>query len=245
MDLHRAIDVFCAGFATTRSFTHPYEVRRVGELWLMEDAPRTKGDPRGQQIVTCGLAPEVVARQVRRVQSAKSFLCVIWPLEADMEAETEAYRQLGYRLMGTEPFFCHDEAATPTASAYDVRRIRTVAEALQLKKVARRTLVRPRDLTDQPAIVRQFVAFDGDAMVGWVCSVHVSPEETWVSSLFVNPNYRRRGIGQALMTTMLAEDRALGYAYSILLATLTGALLYPRVGYRRIGTLRMFIDRRK
>jgi len=172
-------------------------------------------------------------------------LCVVWPMDADMAAETAEYKRLGLRLMGTEPFFFHSSPATPTPSDYTVRRITTEAEALRLKATAGSTQVRPHDLIDQPAIIRQFVALDGDAMIGWVRSVHVSPRETWVSNLFVNPNYRRRGIGQALMTTMLADDRTLGYSHSILLASLTGAMLYPTLGYKRIGTLRLFRCQKK
>jgi GNAT superfamily N-acetyltransferase len=166
-------------------------------------------------------------------------------MDGEMEAETLGYKRLGFRLMGTEPFFAHDEPVTPISADFPVRRIQTVEEARRLKAAARGTQVRPCDLVNKPAIVRQFVAFDGEVMIGWVRSVHVSPRETWVSNLFVNPGYRRRGIGQALMTAMLADDRALGYTHSILLATKTGAMLYPTVGYKRIGTLRLFRYLRK
>jgi hypothetical protein len=35
-----AIEVFVRGHSATRSRTFPYEVSRVGPLWLMRDAPR-------------------------------------------------------------------------------------------------------------------------------------------------------------------------------------------------------------
>ena len=122
MELHRAIEVFCEGFTATRSITHPYELRRVGDLWVMEDAPREKGDVRVQEIVTCGLPPKEAVRQFLNARSAKSYLCVVWPMEADMAAETAEYKRLGLRLMGTEPFFLHTSPATPTPSDYVVRR---------------------------------------------------------------------------------------------------------------------------
>jgi len=41
-----------------------------------------------------------------------------------------------------------------------------------------------------------------------------------------------------------ADDRARGSKCSVLTASHTGALLYPRVGYERIGTLFMFAPKR-
>jgi predicted acetyltransferase len=58
--------------------------------------------------------------------------------------------------------------------------------------------------------------------------------------MFVDPSHRRRGIGQALLSKMLWDDQAHGSKCSVLTATHAGALLYPRVGYERIGTLFMF-----
>jgi predicted acetyltransferase len=62
--------------------------------------------------------------------------------------------------------------------------------------------------------------------------------------MHVDPAHRRRGIGRALLARMLQDDRALGSRCSVLTASHTGALLYPRLGYERIGTLFMFAPRR-
>jgi len=59
--------------------------------------------------------------------------------------------------------------------------------------------------------------------------------------MYVSPSHRRRGIGQALLSRMMRDDRARGSRSSVLTASHTGALLYPRVGYERIGTLFMFV----
>jgi predicted acetyltransferase len=63
---------------------------------------------------------------------------------------------------------------------------------------------------------------------------------TWCADMYVNATHRRRGIGQALLCRMLRDDRARSSKCSVLTASHTGALLYPRVGYQRIGTLLMF-----
>jgi predicted acetyltransferase len=67
---------------------------------------------------------------------------------------------------------------------------------------------------------------------------------TWCADMYVNHSHRRRGIGQALLSTMLRDDRARGSKCSVLTASHTGALLYPCVGYERIGTLFMFAPRK-
>jgi len=68
---------------------------------------------------------------------------------------------------------------------------------------------------------------------------------TWCADMYVQPSRRRRGIGQALLSKMLRDDRARGAKCSVLTASHTGALLYPRAGYERIGTLFMFAPRRE
>ena len=91
---------------------------------------------------------------------------------------------------------------------------------------------------------RQYVALDGEDIVGRVRSVD-AVEATWCADMYVQPSHRRRGIGQALLSKMLRDERARGSKCSVLTASHTGALLYPRVGYERIGTLFMFAPKRE
>ena len=78
---------------------------------------------------------------------------------------------------------------------------------------------------------RQYVALDGQDIVGRVRSVDAAGA-TWCADVYVNPSHRRRGIGQALLGRMLRDDRARGSKCSVLTASHTGALLYPRVAHR-------------
>jgi predicted acetyltransferase len=87
------------------------------------------------------------------------------------------------------------------------------------------------------------VALDGEEIVGRVRSVD-AVGATWCADMHVNPSHRRRGIGQALLCRMLRDDRTRGSKCSVLTASHTGALLYPRVGYERIGTLLVIARRR-
>ena len=77
---------------------------------------------------------------------------------------------------------------------------------------------------------------DREEIVGRVRSVEAAGA-TWCADMYVSPMHRRRGIGYALLCRMLRDDRSRGSKCSVLTATHTGALLYPRAGYERIGTL--------
>ncbi len=96
---------------------------------------------------------------------------------------------------------------------------------------------------ENDAPFRQYVALDGQEIVGRVRSVD-AVEATWCADMYVNAPYRRRGIGRALLCRMLRDDRARGAKCSVLTASHVGALLYPRMGYERIGTLLLFAPRK-
>ena len=63
---------------------------------------------------------------------------------------------------------------------------------------------------------RIFVALDGDLVVGMVTGfTHFHPdkdEEFFVNELGVDDDYRRQGIGERLLRTILAEAKAMGCA---------------------------------
>jgi len=58
-------------------------------------------------------------------------------------------------------------------------------------------------------------------------------------------HYRRQGIGAALMNAMLRDDKEHGSQASVLLASHAGAMLYPQLGYEKIGELLLFVPQRK
>src|SRR4029079_5691483 len=126
--------------------------------------------------------------------------------------------------------------------AITIERVRTPELAARLGKITR---TRPiaTDLLGDDAPFRQYVALAGEEIVGRVRSVD-AVGATWCADMYVDPSHRRRRIGQALLGRMLRDDRARGSKASVLTASHTGALLYPRVGYELIGTLFMFAPRR-
>jgi GNAT superfamily N-acetyltransferase len=119
-----------------------------------------------------------------------------------------------------------------------IERVRTPDLAARLGK-ATRTRPIADGLLGEDAPFRQYVALDGNEIVGRVRSVDAAGA-TWCADMHVAQSHRRRGIGRALLGRMLRDDRARGSKCSVLTASHTGALLYPHMGYERIGTLFMF-----
>jgi GNAT superfamily N-acetyltransferase len=240
-----AIEVFVRGHSAGKSRTFPYEVSRVGPLWLMRDAPRKNPrDYRKEEWIAYDVAPRKVDAIARRHTRGRFFVCAMIA-EGEPDAPTRAgYKALGYRLITTEGFFTQPLKRIPRPpSSVSIERVRTPALAAQLGKITRTRPISD-DLLGADAPFRQYVARDGKNIVGRVHSVDAAGA-TWCSDMNVEPSQRRRGIGRALLSKMLRDDRARGSKCSVLTASHTGALLYPHLGYQRIGTLLMFAPRKK
>lgn len=243
-DMEFAIEVFVRGHSVTRSRTFPYEVSRVGRLWLMRDAPRRNPrDYRKEEWIAHDVDPRKADATARRHARGRFFVCaMIADGEPDAPTRT-AYKALGYRLLATEGVFVQRLKRIPKPpSRVTIERVRTPDLAARLGKITR---TRPiaSDLLGDDAPFRQYVARDGKEIVGRVRSVNAAGA-SWCADMYVDPAHRRRGIGLALLSKMLRDDRARGSRCSVLTASHTGALLYPRAGYERIGTLLMFAPRR-
>ena len=154
-----------------------------------------------------------------------------------------AYKSLGYRLLATEGVFVQPLKRIPKPpSPVTIERVRTPERAAALGKLTRTRPIAD-DLLGGAAPFRQYVALDGNDIVGRVRSVDAAGA-TWCADMYVSPSHRRRGIGHALLSRMLRDDRTRGSKCSVLTASHAGALLYPRAGYERIATLYMFAPRR-
>jgi GNAT superfamily N-acetyltransferase len=241
MTLERATEVFVHGFAFTRSFTHPYlaEQPQPG-VWVLRDAPRARGDYRGEEYVAYDSRAAALDALARRSTRGRFKICVLRDTATPDNPIRTAFRELGYRLMAIETLMVHRLAALePLAEPYPIVRVRTETEAQLLARAARSRQILPEHLAADPAPMRQYMALDGTLPVGWVGSVVVG-DCAWCTNMFVAPAYRRQGIGRSLLARMLADDKAAGAEANILLASHAGARLYPTVGYETIGELLMF-----
>jgi GNAT superfamily N-acetyltransferase len=251
-EIKHALEVFVRGFSAEKSRTHPYEYSRVDQLWVMRDAPRRNArDYRKEEWIAYGVPPPEVDRQARQATRGRFFVCAIRRMDQD-DAELRAeYKALGYRLLATEALFVHRLARIPRASvrggkpasgAVTIEQMRTPEMAERFGKATRTRPVAAEQL-EPNAPFRQYLAVDGEQLVGWVRSVDAG-DSTWVSNLHVRPTHRRLGIGEALMARMLRDDDQRGASRSVLLASHAGALLYPHLGYEQLGLLLIFAPKK-
>ena len=260
IDIERAIDAFVAGWTRVRRITHPYIAERIEGVWIARDQPAHPRNTRNEEFITHGLAPAVVDRIARENAMRRYKISVIRAASEPEAPLRAAYRSLGYRLLGTEGLFVHtlrriaaapasstadsaSSTAAPTSSApsapVEISRVTTPEQAAAVAKAARKRQLLPGHLNDPSPAIRLYAAMDGAHVAGWVSSV-TAGAAAWCANLFVEPSYRRQGIGRALMTRVLHEDRERGFTASVLLASHAGALLYPGLGYQRIGELCLF-----
>jgi len=256
LEIEHATEVFVRGFCAEKSRTHPYEHFQVGRIWVMRDAQRKNPkNYRKEEWIAYGVEAGEVDAAARNGTRGRFFVCAIPGMDETDEALRAGYKALGYRLLRTEPFFVHRLTKIPRAiivgsaarrasnSAVKIERVTTPQVAEQFGKATRTRPIEAENLKDG-AFFRQYVALENAALVGWVRSVNAA-DSTWCSNMYVKPSHRRRGIGSALLARMLRDDRARGAIKSVLLASHTGALVYPRVGYEQIGLLFIFAPQRK
>lgn len=243
-DIEFAIEVFVRGHCAVKSRTHPYEPSRFGPVWLMRDAPRR--DPRKyrkEEWIAHGVDAADLDALARGQARGRFFVCVILAEGEALEPVKAAYKALGYRLLATEGFFVHDlRKLAAFSSPASIEQVRTPELAARYGRATRSRPI-PDNLLGKDAPFRQYVALDGQQIIGRVRSVDAAGA-TSCCDMHVDERHRRQGIGRALLARMLRDDRKHGSKCSVLTATHAGGLLYPRVGYRRIGTLLMFAPSR-
>lgn len=237
MDLERAIEVCVHAFAAGKSVSYPYLVSRHDRLWVMQDAPGRKRT-RKIEVFSHGVGAEATIEGIRAAGLGWHFVCDVIPEGEDPAPVRASYKALGYRALATEWFFVNDLETVPKLDcAPPVRRVRSNEEWSTIPQHTSQ----PRKFRDG---VRQYSVWDDARDYGWVHSVPYG-EDAWVSDLYVHPDSRGRGFGAALMSRLLQDDKTLGVHASVLVASTSGARLYPHLGYRRIGTLQVFCPIRR
>jgi GNAT superfamily N-acetyltransferase len=63
----------------------------------------------------------------------------------------------------------------------------------------------------QPPDGRLLLAFEGDAAVGTACLRRIGPDTAEIKRMYVQPFYRRAGVGRAMLDRLIEAARAAGY----------------------------------
>ncbi len=237
----QAVETFVRGFTFTRSFAHPYLAERIEDAWLLHDAPRRSGDERTREWIAAGISPRRLHDLAQKHTQGRYAISFILPAGETDTAIRAEFKTLGYRLRSTEAMMAHPLDAIPHFPPPDsvrIERVLTQALADRLATAARSRQVLPEHLTDSSPL-RQYAALCGEKIIGWVRSISAA-DSTWCSNMFVLKEFRRRGIGRAMLARLLIDDHSHGSKNAVLTASHTGALLYPHLGYRPIATLYLF-----
>jgi GNAT superfamily N-acetyltransferase len=248
MALDHCMEVFARGLAFTRSFSRPYLAAKAeGMGWWLREAPETRGKRRNDEWIVAGSsAPTAVDRRVRRCSLGGRLINVVCPVAGEKETCRATYRELGYRLWRTE--WLMRRATVKNAIAVDtgveIAMVDGEEMALRLAEAARGRLLLPSHLQQRPRPVRCHVALVEGAIRGWARSVAVD-RSAWFASLFVLPEFRRRGLGGALLAATLRADETAGLSDSVLVASHAGAGLYAKAGYETVAAVFVFSPSRR
>src|SRR5215471_16106152 len=138
-EIEFAIEVFVRGHSCGKSRTFPYEVSRVGPLWLMRDAPRENGrNYRKEEWIAHDVDPTEVDAIARQHTRGRFFVCVVIHEREPHESTRTAYKALGYRLLATEGFFVQRMKRIPRPpSPVLIERVRALELAARLGKITR------------------------------------------------------------------------------------------------------------
>jgi GNAT superfamily N-acetyltransferase len=246
VSLEEVADCFCRGFCYTRSFTHPYLFSRLGKLRVLQDGPRNSGDQRKVEIVSIGMDPQEVCDAIRELKPPRFFACPIDLMDADFEATKRVFKANHFRCLGKEPLFVLALGQERKARiSHAIQRVTDPEQANRVKVAAGSRQILERDLHDGEAGLRLYAAFEGDEPIAWVKSIPTGEGFAWVSNLYVQPAYRRRGLGMAIMNAMLEDDESFGIKWSVLLASSVGTHLYGRLGYEQVGLLQLFAPKKE
>ena len=127
----------------------------------MQDAERKNAkDYRKEEWVAFDAEPREVDAAARKGTRGRFFVCAVRAMDEDDQRLKEAYKKLGYRLLGTEPLFVHRLKKIPRpANPISIERLRTPEMAIRFGKATRTRPIRAEDLVkDAPS--RQYVALD-------------------------------------------------------------------------------------
>jgi GNAT superfamily N-acetyltransferase len=242
--LARNINVFVEGVAFTRSFTHPYLGERVDPLWVLRDAPRQNArDYRREEWCAYKLTAKLTDQLVRAQTRGSYAICAFHAIDTTDDALRAEYKELGYRLNGTEGVMAHALKQIPSIkSPALIQRVLTTELADAVNQAAHSRQILPEHLTDQAPIHLYAATIDG-AVVGWVSSI-LCQGGSWVSNLFVREEYRRQKIASALLVQLMRDERKRGAKASVLTSSKAGARLYTTLGYQSMGSLLLFTPKR-
>ncbi len=247
IDLDTAIEVFVRSFALGRSMYRPCTAKRIGEFWLVHDVEAAAGESRSDEWTLFENSDLVELQSVidEHSQSRAHRLCVAGTNVVQMQSLKAKLCDSGYRYLRREPLMaiatCDREVRCPQ---HEVIRVQTAAQADELNSAAHARQILPHHLDPNSPTVRAYYAMKAGAVAGFVRCIALGADACYVAGVETFPQFRRMGIATDLMNTMISDDCKLGIPYSVLLASRLGEQLYTSLGYRVLGSVHVYSQRR-
>jgi GNAT superfamily N-acetyltransferase len=239
MDVTNGFAVFLNSFTespsrraiSTRAQTGPLPVVHSEYVW--------EGQPRIVDDFFIHTTPSEEALAAVRVYAPAPlhYLLVI-----DAYPDTlSAYTAAGYRLAFIEYLMARSLSGLPPCDDHHpIRRVATADEAARVNAgdAEQEPWVRPGNL-EAPNIHHYYVELDG-ATAARARSWQYDSTGSYVTHVFTHPNYRRHGLGRAVMLRILHDCAARGETEQVLVASEEGDRLYRSLEYERLATILVF-----
>ena len=236
MDICTAFVIFRESFTEVPSRRAISTLHQAGPLPVVRSKYLWNGVPRHtDDFFIQAIAPEVALAAVREHNPLPQHYLLVIDDQPDTLA---AYSAAGYRLAFSEYLMARPLTnLLPANPEVAVELVRDADEAARMNAadVEHEPWVRPGNF-EAPNLRHYYVLQDG-VIAARARSWQPHAEYSYVTHVFTNPAYRRRGLARAVMLRLLHDDLAHGVTESLLVASEEGDLLYRSLGYTRLATL--------
>lgn len=199
-----------------------------------------------REFVALGTSPQETLENVQVSLAHPTEDHVLYVFDRDIDQQISAYEALGYQHAWNNALLAVrvDDARVPLASGYFmIRELERTADVAAYERLGGPTGV-GHTLFD--AHIHSFVSYDhqGEALARSQLVTKVN-QIAYVSGMFTEPRYRRRGVGSGLMNAMHRRARREGAEHCILVPSkmATDINFYPRFGYEVVAPHAVFIPR--
>jgi GNAT superfamily N-acetyltransferase len=224
------MDAFIAGWLYSRQMERDIMIVSKSEavLHLRFSAPPLMRQ-RPDEYMIFQASRDDIKRIIREADVDRPHLLTVFT--NDPQATLDTYAQYHYLLFARE--YLMAVALEPkrfsTAGDVVVRRVSSEAERQWFNRAREREVIPPHALGD-PRLSYYYVRH-GDLLICEGRCILTPDKIAVVDSIYTAEAYRRRGLGAALMRTMLNDAAQRGAQYSALAASDDGRQLYLTLGY--------------
>lgn len=192
-------------------------------------------------------APQEAAEAARQAAVGAQYWLTVFT--QDLGSAQRAYTALGYERSDSEYLMGRALPAGKTFTPDE--RVKLVSSPAEIEKINRtygNTLFHPDQLQDRDLLFAW--AEKDERAVAWG-SAHINrrtfpdrPPTAYIASMYTLPGYRRRGLAEGVLSTLLAASMEAGARASVLVSSQLGHPLYLKLGFRDLLYLQVFISPR-